>query len=173
MSSFVSSILHNSANKIESMSKRTNNQPRNSPPQQVDLGSRLAMQASTSVNSSGSGYYYSPPPPYDPQQKVFSPTPTPSTSWTSEMSALAEKIKDDVTNSFKSNKSTNDTQNNIDRHSISQGMKLVSIAADEYEQGNESVALDIYLTGVEKVLMALPSKLISLFMLRNNNTYCL
>ncbi|KAF1797058.1 hypothetical protein FB192DRAFT_1313656 [Mucor lusitanicus] len=37
-------------------------------------------------------------------------------------------------------------------------MKLVSIAADEYEEGNESVALDIYLTGVDKILMALPNK---------------
>ncbi|KAI8875968.1 hypothetical protein K501DRAFT_201513 [Backusella circina FSU 941] len=82
------------------------------------------------------------------------PTPTPSTSWTTEMSALAEKIRDDVTNSLKNNKQ----QANIDRHSISQGMKLVSIAADEYESGNESTALEIYLTGIDKIIMALPNK---------------
>ncbi|KAI8879907.1 hypothetical protein K501DRAFT_192452 [Backusella circina FSU 941] len=90
-----------------------------------------------------------PPPPYG------SPTPTPSTSWTSEMSALAEKIKDDVTSTFKGKQQQVEQ---IDRHSISQGMKLVSIAADEYEDGNESVALDIYLTGVDKIIMALPNK---------------
>ncbi|KAI8087297.1 hypothetical protein BDF21DRAFT_335873 [Thamnidium elegans] len=128
----------------------------------------------------GSNYYYHPqksysseyvpaPPPYDTQQQLIqhhlqqqqlhSPTPTPSTSWTSEMSALAEKIKDDVTSTFKGSKSTPTSQQmNIDRHSISQGMKLVSIAADEYEEGNESDALGIYLTGVDKILMALPNK---------------
>jgi hypothetical protein len=139
------------------------------------------MHASTPILASSSnngGYYYHPqmsysaeyipaPPPYDTmqqqqqQQILSSPTPTPSTSWTSEMSALAEKIKDDVTNTFKGNSSkqtSNSLPSNIDRHSISQGMKLVSIAADEYEEGNESVALDIYLTGVDKILMALPSK---------------
>ncbi|KAI9478674.1 MAG: hypothetical protein EXX96DRAFT_483109 [Benjaminiella poitrasii] len=82
---------------------------------------------------------------------INSPTPTPSTSWASEMSALAERIKDDQSFSMSD-------ENNIDRHSISQGMKLVSIAADEYEDGNESVALDIYLTGVDKIIMALPNK---------------
>ncbi len=56
-----------------------------------------------------------------------------------------------------SSKQLTNLPSNIDRHSISQGMKLVSIAADEYEEGNESVALDIYLTGVDKILMALPS----------------
>ncbi|KAI8340380.1 hypothetical protein EDC96DRAFT_416666, partial [Choanephora cucurbitarum] len=76
--------------------------------------------------------------------------------WTSEMSALAEKIKDDVTNTLKGNSKSNQQQ--VDRYGISQGMKLVSIAADEYEGGNESVALNLYLTGVDKILMALPSK---------------
>lgn len=142
------------------------------------------MHASTPIlaskSNNGGGYCYHPqmsysaeyipaPPPYDTmqqqqqqqQQLMTSPTPTPSTSWTSEMSALAEKIKDDVANTFKGNTSkqtSNSLPNNIDRHSISQGMKLVSIAADEYEEGNESVALDIYLTGVDKILMALPNK---------------
>jgi hypothetical protein len=211
MSSFVSSILHNSANKIESMSllgsKHNNNNHKNKSrakqnnhqqqaQQQSNLGSRLAMHASTPIlassnnSNSGGGYYYHPqmsysaeyipaPPPYDQQQlqqqlqqqqqqqqmqmQMHSPTPTPSTSWTSEMSALAEKIKDDVTSTFKGGNSSKQQQqsnfslSNIDRHSISQGMKLVSIAADEYEEGNESVALDIYLTGVDKILMALPS----------------
>ncbi|KAI7897249.1 uncharacterized protein EV154DRAFT_489446 [Mucor mucedo] len=124
MNSLVSSLLYNSAIKIENMSKRT--QP---PPSSID--------SSRYSNSSP------PPPPYDPPV-----IPTPSTSWTLEMSALAEKIKDH----------TFSQGGHIDRHSISQGMKLVSIAADEYEQGHESTALDIYLTGVDKVLMALPNK---------------
>lgn len=193
MSSFVSTILHSSANKIESMSmlgsKNKSKAKQNAQQQQhSNLASRLAIHASTPVlnssNNNSGGYYFHPqmsysaeyipaPPPYDPlqqqqqqllQQQLHSPTPTPSTSWTSEMSALAEKIKDDVTNTFKGSSKQTPTalslqqQSNIDRHSISQGMKLVSIAADEYEEGNESVALDIYLTGVDKILMALPNK---------------
>lgn len=192
MASFVSSILHNSANKIESMSSlgSRHNQKSKSKPNarhnhsQQNLGSRLAMHTSTPILPATSYYqhpqmsysaeYIPAPPPYDTmqqqqqqqhkqqQQQMYSPTPTPSTSWTSEMSALAEKIKDDVTSTFKgnSNKQTTNLPSNIDRHSISQGMKLVSIAADEYEEGNESVALDIYLTGVDKILMALPSKVV-------------
>ncbi|KAI9263538.1 hypothetical protein EDC94DRAFT_82080 [Helicostylum pulchrum] len=188
MSSFVSSILHSSANKFDSKYKsksKDNNSSKNAKHQINDLSSRLAMHASTPIlsnsNMNGPGYYYHPqksysseyvpaPPPYDPQQQLIqqhlqqqqqlhSPTPTPSTSWTSEMSALAEKIKDDVTSTFKGSKSAPTPQQlNIDRHSISQGMKLVSIAADEYEEGNESDALGIYLTGVDKILMALPNK---------------
>ncbi|KAG2232055.1 hypothetical protein INT48_009403 [Thamnidium elegans] len=188
MSSFVSSILHSSANKFDSKykskSKDNNNNSKNTKHQINHLSSRLAMHASTPIlsnsNMNGSNYYYHPqksysseyvpaPPPYDTQQQLIqhhlqqqqlhSPTPTPSTSWTSEMSALAEKIKDDVTSTFKGSKSTPTSQQmNIDRHSISQGMKLVSIAADEYEEGNESDALGIYLTGVDKILMALPNK---------------
>ncbi|KAJ8661537.1 hypothetical protein O0I10_002804 [Lichtheimia ornata] len=77
-----------------------------------------------------------------------SPIPTPSTSWTSEMSVLADKIRDDTVH----------TVDSLDRRSISQGMKLVAIAADEYEDGNNTVALDIYLSGIDKILMALPNK---------------
>ncbi|KAI9030898.1 hypothetical protein CLU79DRAFT_694941 [Phycomyces nitens] len=46
----------------------------------------------------------------------------------------------------------------LDRKSIAQGMRLVSIAADEYDEGNEALGLEIYLSGIDKVLMALPSK---------------
>ncbi|CEP19551.1 hypothetical protein [Parasitella parasitica] len=162
MSSFVSSILYNSANKSKQKSRN-----KSTTSEQTLVGSRLAVHGSTPVLPTNP-YYQHPqmsysaehipaPPPYDPmQQQLHSPTPSPSTSWTLEMSALAEKIRDDVTKTFKSSNSKQTA--NIDRHSISQGMKLVSIAADEYEQGNESVALDIYLTGVDKILMALPNK---------------
>lgn len=182
MSSFVSSILHSSANKIESVSllgSKKSKSKAKSNQQQTDLGSRLAMHASTPILSNNSRYYYHhpqrsysteyipAPPPYDTQQQqllqMHSPVPSPSTSWTSEMSAFAEKIKDDVTSSFKGGKKSVSTSQ-IDRYSISQGMKLVSIAADEYEQGNGSVALGIYLTGIDKILMALPSKFLTLFL---------
>lgn len=109
MASFVSSILYNSASKIESISKsyRLNHE----------------YNTTTTVPS---------PPPYD--------------SWT-------------LSDTEKKNKKPNTiNSSSVNRQCISQGMKLVSIAADEYEDGNESMALDIYLTGVDKILMALPSK---------------
>ncbi|KAI9312236.1 hypothetical protein BX666DRAFT_866205 [Dichotomocladium elegans] len=78
------------------------------------------------------------------------PIPTPSTSWTSDMSALADKIRDD--NLMKPKQVVH-----LDKRSVSQGLKLVSIAADEYDSGNESTALGIYLTGIDKIIMALPN----------------
>ncbi|KAL0091839.1 hypothetical protein J3Q64DRAFT_1635461 [Phycomyces blakesleeanus] len=48
----------------------------------------------------------------------------------------------------------------LDRKSIAQGMRLVSIAADEYDEGNEALGLEIYLSGIDKVLMALPSNIL-------------
>lgn len=72
------------------------------------------------------------------------------------MSMLADKIRDDAAALSPTAFSTS-TVENLDRKSISQGMKLVAIAADEYEDGNETVALDIYLSGIDKILMALPS----------------
>ncbi|ORZ14057.1 hypothetical protein BCR42DRAFT_417956 [Absidia repens] len=95
--------------------------------------------------------------PYD------SPTPTPSTSWTSEMSAFVDKLRDDAASIVGSTKYQTQQQQHLqtpplDRRSVSQGMKLVAIAADEYEDGNDDVALDIYLSGIDKILMALPNK---------------
>ncbi|CAO3589938.1 unnamed protein product [Absidia cylindrospora] len=92
-----------------------------------------------------------------------SPTPTPSTSWTSEMSAFVDKLRDDAASIVGSTKYQTQQQQHLqspplDRRSVSQGMKLVAIAADEYEDGNEDVALDIYLSGIDKILMALPNK---------------
>ena len=68
------------------------------------------------------------------------------------MSVLADKIRDDAA------ALSSQPFEMLDRRSISQGMKLVAIAADEYEDGNMAVALDIYLSGIDKILMALPSK---------------
>ncbi|CAO3614572.1 unnamed protein product [Cunninghamella echinulata] len=104
--------------------------------------------------------YYSstPPSPFE------SPIPTPSTSWTSEMSAFVDKLRDDAaaivasSNSKYNSSLLNLATPPLDRKSVSQGMKLVAIAADEYEDGNDDVALDIYLSGIDKILMALPNK---------------
>ncbi|ORZ10197.1 hypothetical protein BCR42DRAFT_381147 [Absidia repens] len=91
-----------------------------------------------------------------------SPTPTPSTSWTSEMSAFVDKLRDDAAAIVGSTKYQSQQQilqaSPLDRRSVSQGMKLVAIAADEYEEGNDDVALDVYLSGIDKILMALPNK---------------
>ncbi|KAI9315162.1 hypothetical protein BX666DRAFT_1879026 [Dichotomocladium elegans] len=91
------------------------------------------------------------PPPYD-GSSTNSPVPTPSTSWTSEMSALADRIKDHHASI------DGCPVNSLDRKSIAQGMKLFAVAADEFENGSPSIALDIYLSGIDKVLMALPYK---------------
>ncbi|KAI7859997.1 hypothetical protein BDC45DRAFT_530446 [Circinella umbellata] len=115
----------------------------------------------TSATNNGSSSSSPPPPPYD--YRSSSPIPTPSTSWTSEMSVLADKIRDDAAALSTTTASTSNQQiganiEMLDRRSISQGMKLVAIAADEYEDGNMTVALDIYLSGIDKILMALPNK---------------
>lgn len=91
--------------------------------------------------SRSSGYY-------DHHSTSSPARPTPS--WTSEMSVLADKIRHSSCCSSPNGK-------DLDRKSISQGMKLVAIAADEYQDGNRTVALDIYLSGIDKILMALPS----------------
>ncbi|KAI9266812.1 hypothetical protein BDA99DRAFT_506742 [Phascolomyces articulosus] len=120
------------------------------------------VNRSTDYKASSSNSNSSPPPPpYD--FRSSSPIPTPSTSWTSEMSVLADKIRDDAV-AISANTSSSQQQQQmapfemLDRRSISQGMKLVAIAADEYEDGNMTVALDIYLSGIDKILMALPNK---------------
>lgn len=88
------------------------------------------------------------------------PQPKPSTSWTTQMSTLANKIRDNAAsmNAIMANTSDTSVAESLDRKSISQGMKLVAIAADEFDEGNDTVALEIYLSGIDKILMALPSK---------------
>ena len=88
------------------------------------------------------------------------PQPKPSTSWTTQMSTFAHKIRDNAAsmNAIMTNTSDTNVSESLDRKSISQGMKLVAIAADEFDDGNDTVALEIYLSGIDKILMALPSK---------------
>lgn len=47
----------------------------------------------------------------------------------------------------------------VNRKGISSSIKLLEVAADEFDSGNEEIALDIYLAGLEKIIMSLPSKL--------------
>ena len=48
-------------------------------------------------------------------------------------------------------------QEQVNRQSIMQGIKLVGIAVDEFDSGNEGIALDIYLSGLDKMIMSLPN----------------
>lgn len=50
------------------------------------------------------------------------------------------------------------SKSTINKKSLTQGIKLVEFAVDEFESGNEALALDIYLSGLDKIIMALPSK---------------
>lgn len=83
-----------------------------------------------------------PPPPY---------VPPASSASDIHISDLAEKLQtSQLANAISKSNRT------LDRKSIIQGIKLVAIAADEYDDGNDTVALDIYLTGLDKIVMALP-----------------
>jgi hypothetical protein len=84
-----------------------------------------------------------PPPPYVPAA-VTNGNDT-------NIESLAEKLHNSqLANAISKSNRT------LDRKSIIQGIKLVAIAADEYDEGNDIVALDIYLTGLDKIVMALP-----------------
>ncbi|CAM0135981.1 unnamed protein product [Umbelopsis sp. WA50703] len=86
-----------------------------------------------------------PPPPYVPAA-VTNGNDT-------NIESLAEKLHNSqLANAISKSNRT------LDRKSIIQGIKLVAIAADEYDEGNDIVALDIYLTGLDKIVMALPAK---------------
>ena len=181
MSSFVSSILQHSANRIDDMpflGSRSKRQslPTGSSSSIMDTYQQQQQQQQQQQHHhhhhrhrNSAEYYHNPgalttmgsssPPSYDAMMMMQSPQPTPSTSWTSDMNLLADKIKNDhhEETSDSSNGNKQLVMQQLDRRSISQGLKLVSIAADEYDGGNEVVALDIYLTGLDKILMALPS----------------
>ncbi|KAI9261621.1 hypothetical protein BDA99DRAFT_538009 [Phascolomyces articulosus] len=178
MSSFVSSILQHSANRIDDMPFLGSRSKRQSLPTGSSSGMMDAYQQQQYQQHRNSAEYYnhphhvggnnnpvgpmtmgsSPPPSYE-AMMMQSPQPTPSTSWTSDMNLLADKIKNDHHHDDTSSTANKQlVMQQLDRRSISQGLKLVSIAADEYDGGNEMVALDIYLTGLDKILMALPNK---------------
>ncbi|KAI7873031.1 hypothetical protein BDF14DRAFT_1877479 [Spinellus fusiger] len=104
-----------------------------------------------------------PPPPYTTPQQQSPPHLSSSSSssssssfsggaWISNVGTLVDKIKY-YTTSMPSKKQAVQ----LDRRSIDHGMKLVSIAADEYDRGNETNALNIYFAGLENILMALPN----------------
>ncbi|KAF7727947.1 hypothetical protein EC973_006835 [Apophysomyces ossiformis] len=90
------------------------------------------------------------PPPYD-----TSPVPTPSTSGTFRS---LNKFFEDPISIVNTTKERRKQTNNLDRRKITRGLQLVELAADAYEDGNDAVALDVYLSGVDMILMALPNK---------------
>ncbi|KAF7728037.1 hypothetical protein EC973_006802 [Apophysomyces ossiformis] len=46
----------------------------------------------------------------------------------------------------------------LDRQTLSQAVKLLLIAADEFDHGDHKIALNIYLNSVDMMLMAIPNK---------------
>jgi hypothetical protein len=93
------------------------------------------------------------PPPYD----TFKPnSPRPSHSTPSYRQQLVDKIRDTTSRLGYKDYS----KPTVDRKSLSQGMKLVEIAVEEFESGNEAIALDVYLSGLDKIIMCLPSKFV-------------
>ena len=80
------------------------------------------------------------PPPYDPLKSTYS--------------QFVDKLIDSTTSKF----GYHLPSRAVDRKSLSQGVKLVEIAVDEFESGNEAIGLDVYLSGLDKIIMALPSK---------------
>ncbi|KAL9559155.1 hypothetical protein MBANPS3_000559 [Mucor bainieri] len=81
------------------------------------------------------------PPPYD------------NATQKSTYSQLVDKLIDTTTSKLNCYYSAS---RSIDRRSLSQGVKLVEIAVDEFETGNDTIGLDIYLAGLDKIIMALP-----------------
>lgn len=51
----------------------------------------------------------------------------------------------------------NNSNQQVNRQSIMQGIKLVGIAVDEFDSGNEDIALNVYLSGLDKIIMSLPN----------------
>jgi hypothetical protein len=58
----------------------------------------------------------------------------------------------------------------LDRQSLIQGLRMVDLAAIEYQEGNDSIALDIYLHGLDKIVMGLPG--IKHSFLYNRQNFC-
>jgi hypothetical protein len=94
------------------------------------------------------------PPPYDSSK---SNTPRRTNSTPSYTQQFVNKLRDTKS---KLGYQQEHTKPIVDRKSLSQGMKLVEIAVEEFESGNEAIGLDVYLSGLDKIIMSLPSKFI-------------
>lgn len=106
--------------------------------------SNLLYSSSSNINQKLPTSSTDHPPPYDnaPQKSTYT--------------QLVDKLIDTTT----SNKwGYYLASRSVDRKSLSQGVKLVEIAVDEFETGNEAIGLDVYLAGLDKIIMALPSKI--------------
>lgn len=88
-----------------------------------------------------------------PTSSAEHPPPYDNAAPKSTYSQLVDKLMDTATS-----KLGYSTRRSVDRKSLSQGVKLVEIAVEEFETGNEAIGLDVYLAGLDKIIMALPSK---------------
>ncbi|GAN06291.1 hypothetical protein MAM1_0118c05771 [Mucor ambiguus] len=87
-----------------------------------------------------------------PTSSADHPPPYNNTAQKSTYSQLVDKLIDKTTSKL----GYYSTSRSVDRKSLSQGVKLVEIAVDEFETGNEAIGLDVYLAGLDKIIMALP-----------------
>lgn len=93
------------------------------------------------------------PPPYDPSR---SNTGRPSSHTLSYRQQFIDKIRD-TTSKLGYQDSTRSI---VDRKSLYHGMKLVEIAVEEFEYGNDAIGLDVYLCGLDKIITALSRKFV-------------
>ncbi|CAO3619373.1 unnamed protein product [Mucor fragilis] len=87
-----------------------------------------------------------------PTSSAEHPPPYDNAAPKSTYSQLVDKLMDTATS-----KLGYSTRRSVDRKSLSQGVKLVEIAVEEFETGNEAIGLDVYLAGLDKIIMALPN----------------
>ncbi|CEP13393.1 hypothetical protein [Parasitella parasitica] len=80
-------------------------------------------------------------------------TPPPYDTSKSAYSQFVDKLIDSTTSRF----GYHLPSRAVDRKSLSQGVRLVEIAVDEFETGNEAIGLDVYLAGLDKIIMAMPN----------------
>ncbi|KAI7866468.1 hypothetical protein BDF14DRAFT_1813621 [Spinellus fusiger] len=97
-------------------------------------------------------YPYSTPWPVYPSPLKNSLHSTTTSIWSSDMSAFISRLREEAT-ALLCQKHPLSTLP-IDRKCMTQGIRLVLMAADEYDQGNEALGLEIYLSGIEKIVMA-------------------
>lgn len=96
-------------------------------------------------------------PPVDHNRSASYDTPPPYNDRTYTQQ-LVDRLIDATTATLSPSTSSSTTTTVVDKKGIVHGIRLVEIAVDEYECGNEAIALDIYLSGLDKIIMALPSK---------------
>lgn len=104
---------------------------------------------------------------YGPQPSVTQSSPSrlstssdsrPPPSYSSVESSRSLVVSGDIDSKALIDKISAKKVAKLDRQSIVQGLRMVDLAAIEYQEGNDSIALDIYLHGLDKIVMGLPGK---------------